>query len=65
MRLRERHKALQEWLTPRRRRRTGIALIVAWIAATVVWPSSNWAWVGGPGMYLLFSAWPAELHDKR
>lgn len=65
MRLRERHRALQVWLTPRRRRRTGLTLIVAWITATLIWPGSNWAWLGGPGMYMLFSAWPAELHDKR
>lgn len=65
MGLRERHKALQEWLTPRRRRRTGATLIVAWIAATVVWPSISWAWIGGPGVYMFFSAWPPELHDNR
>lgn len=65
MGLRERHKALQAWLTPRGRRRMGVVLIIGWIAVTVVWPGTNWAWLGGPGMYLLFSAWPAELHDKR
>lgn len=65
MGLRERHKALQEWLTPRRRRRTGVTLIVAWIAAAVVWPSISWAWIGGPGVYIFFSAWPPELHDNR
>lgn len=65
MGLRERHKALQEWLTPRRRRRTGATLIVAWIVVTIVWPSINWAWIGGPAVYMFFSAWPPELHDKR
>ena len=65
MGLRERHRAFQEWLTPRRRRRTGLALIVAWITATVISPGTNWTWIGGPGVYMLFSAWPPELHDKR
>ena len=65
MGLRERHKAFQEWFTPKRRRRVGGPLIAAWIIATIAWPNSNWVWLGGPGLYIFFSAWPAELHDKR
>lgn len=65
MGLRERHKAFQEWFTSKQRRRAGGTLIVAWIIATIVWPKSSWVWLGGPGLYIFFSAWPAELHDKR
>ena len=65
MGLRERHKAFQEWFTPKRRRRAGGALLAIWAVGICVYPGKHWIYVMMPGIIGFFSAWPPELHDKR
>lgn len=61
---RERHKAFQEWFTPRRRRRAGGTLLAVWAVGICIYPSTYWIYVMIPGIMWFMSAWPAELHDK-
>jgi hypothetical protein len=65
MGLRERHKAFQEWFTPRRRRRAGGTLLAIWAAGIFAYPGQYWFYVFMPGMMWFMSAWPPEFHDKR
>lgn len=65
MKLRERHKAFQEWFTPRRRRRAGGTLLAIWAVGIFIYPGQHWIYVLVPGIMWFFSAWPPELHDKR
>ena len=58
-------EAFREWFTPKRRRRAGGVLLIAWIIGLVLYPSSNWLYVVIPGVIFFFSAWPPEVHDKR
>lgn len=61
----EKPAAFQEWFTAKRRRRVGGVLLVAWIVGLVVHPSTDWIYLMIPGILFFFSAWPAEVHDKR
>lgn len=65
MKLRERHKAFQEWFTSRRRRRAGGTLLAIWAVGIFIYPGQHWIYVLVPGIMWFFSAWPPELHDKR
>ena len=65
MKLRERHKAFQEWFIPKRRRRAGVTLLAIWLVGICVYPSEYWVCLLGPGIMWFMSAWPSWLHDKR
>ncbi|HDS1695991.1 MULTISPECIES: hypothetical protein [Pseudomonas] len=65
MKLREGHKAFQEWFTPRRRRRAGGILLAIWAVGIFIYPGQHWIYVLTPGIMWFLSAWPPELHDKR
>ena len=56
--------AIHEWLTPKRRRRTGAALYITSIVGPFFYPSGYWTSVMAPGIILFFSAWPSIVHDK-
>ena len=65
MGFKERHKAFQQWFTPRRRRRAGGTLLAIWAVGIFVYPGQYWIYIFSPGMMWFMSAWPAEFHDKR
>ncbi len=61
---RERHKAFQEWFTPRRRRRAGGTLLAIGAVGIFIYPGQYWFYVVMPGMMWFMSAWPPELDGK-
>lgn len=63
MKLRERHKAFQEWFTPKRKRRAGLTLLVIWGVGIVVYPGQYWVYVLIPGIIWFMSAWPPGLYE--
>lgn len=65
MGLREKHKALQEWFTAKRRRRAGGTLLAICAVGIFVYPGQYWLYVMIPGFIWFVSAWPPEVHDKR
>lgn len=58
-------EAFREWFTPKRRRRTGGALLIVWVVGLIVYPSSQWVYVMIPGVIIFFNAWPTDAHEKR
>lgn len=65
MGLRERHKAFLEWLTPRRRRRIGGALMVVWALGAVLHPGQYLLYIGIVGIIILGGGLSPGLSGKR
>lgn len=64
MGLRERHAALLEWLTPRRRRQIGGGLAGVWVVGVLVHPGQYLTYIVIFASVIMMGAWSPASPDK-
>lgn len=65
MRFRERFGTMQEWLTPKRLRRIGFALLVIWGGLSAMYPGQHLAWLVVLASCILASSYISGPARKR
>lgn len=65
MRFRERLGIMQEWLTPKRLRRMGFALLAIWGGLSSMYPGQHLAWLVVLASCILASAYIPKPAKKR
>ncbi len=58
-------EAFREWLTPRKRRWTGMGLFAIAIAVPIVSPGNTAAWLVGPATVFFLGSFIPDTNKKR